>query len=75
MSWWRSRSAQFLLILLLFLLILPWLGPSAADLLSANSHGRLMEVCLLILIYAILALGLNVVVGFTGLLDLGTWPS
>lgn len=67
----RSRSAQFLLTLLLFVLVLPWLGPSAADLLSATSHGRLMEVCVLILIYAILALGLNVVVGFTGLLDLG----
>lgn len=67
----RSRSTQFLLTLLLFLLILPWLGPSALDLLSATSHGRLMEVFLLILIYAILALGLNVVVGFTGLLDLG----
>ncbi|MSR83048.1 MAG: branched-chain amino acid ABC transporter permease [Candidatus Latescibacteria bacterium] len=67
----RSRSAQFWGTLLLFLLALPWLGPSALDLLSATSHGRLMEVFLLILIYAILALGLNVVVGFTGLLDLG----
>lgn len=67
----RSRSAQFLLVLLLFLLALPWLGPAGADLLSATGHGRLMEVCLLILIYVILALGLNVVVGFTGLLDLG----
>jgi len=71
MSGWRSRSAQFLLALLLFLLALPWLGPAGAELLPATGHGRLMEVCLLILIYVILALGLNVVVGFTGLLDLG----
>jgi ABC-type branched-subunit amino acid transport system permease subunit len=66
-----SPSTLFLLALLLFLLALPWLGPPGAGLLSATGHGRLMEVCLLVLIYVILALGLNVVVGFTGLLDLG----
>lgn len=71
MNWWRSRSAQFLLALLLLVLALPWLGPAGADWISATGHSRLMEVCLLILIYIILALGLNVVVGFTGLLDLG----
>lgn len=66
-----SPSSLFLLSLLLFLLVLPWLGPAAAGLLSDTAHSRLMEVCLLVLIYVILALGLNVVVGFTGLLDLG----
>ncbi|MCC7263893.1 MAG: branched-chain amino acid ABC transporter permease [Candidatus Latescibacteria bacterium] len=70
-AWWRSRSAQFLLSLLLFLLVLPCLGPAGAELLSVTGHGRLMEVCVLILIYTILALGLSVVGGFTGLLDLG----
>ena len=36
-----------------------------------SSHGNLFSYGIFILIYALLALGLNVVVGFAGLLDLG----
>lgn len=60
-------------VLLLGLFVLPWLEPGGitGDLLSEELHGKLKEVGVLIMIYMILALGLNIVVGFVGLLDLG----
>jgi branched-chain amino acid transport system permease protein len=51
----------FLLLLATLLLALPWIGANDADIDSvANAYA-----------YAALALGLNIVVGFAGLLDLG----
>ena len=56
----RRRQAAFL-FLLAILLVFPFLGPGQANIdIAANCTA-----------YAALALGLNVVVGFAGLLDLG----
>src|SRR2546430_15894308 len=46
------------------------LGPFAIFPFVTN-HGNLYRYGLITLVYALLALGLNVVVGFAGLLDLG----
>ena len=57
------RSRASLLLLLTVLLIFPFIASQ-----FGNSWVRIMDVALL---YIMLALGLNVVVGFAGLLDLG----
>ena len=60
----HSPSGLFLLLLLGVLLLLPWLGPAhpgaagdsqATGFFSPQTHSRLMEVSLLILIYIILS--------------------
>ena len=56
------RNRQIVLVLLIVLgLVFPILDPNAADLSSLSNAAA----------YATLALGLNIVVGFAGLLDLG----
>ena len=60
-GWERVPAAGRLVILL---------GPFAVFGFVAN-HGNLYRYGLITLVYALLALGLNVVVGFAGLLDLG----
>ncbi|HZR98499.1 MAG TPA: branched-chain amino acid ABC transporter permease [Chloroflexota bacterium] len=72
-SWWRARSGQqrrlvwFGLALLLALLY-PFIdGPLLAPLFGGSTLGIMIPV----LIYTLLALGLNIVVGYAGLLDLG----
>ncbi len=57
--WWSRALAGFLIV---FGVILPLLVPSASDFLNAT---------IIALAYVVMALGLNVVVGFAGLLDLG----
>jgi branched-chain amino acid transport system permease protein len=57
--WW-SRAVAVLLIL--FGIVLPLLVPPSSDFLNAT---------ILALAYSVMALGLNIVVGFAGLLDLG----
>ncbi len=57
-----SRGAKIRIGLLIFVLILPFL-PFVTD--------YLLHIIILIFLYMILALGLNIVPGFNGLLDLG----
>jgi len=59
-----QNPRTYLLILLFLSVILPWLPMGA----SANYILRILTTAIL---YMILALGLNIVPGFTGLLDLG----
>ncbi|MFH1627279.1 MAG: branched-chain amino acid ABC transporter permease, partial [Pseudomonadota bacterium] len=64
---WRQykRSPRFVFsCLILLALLLPWLPMGA----STNYILRILTTAVL---YMILALGLNIVPGFTGLLDLG----
>ncbi len=56
------RRLKFSLILLLIIIVMPLLG---------IYDGGYLELSIQIAIYASLALGLNIVVGFAGLLDLG----
>ncbi len=67
----RLRAAGLIATWLLAaaFLLLPWLGNGRP--LGSETHARFMEVAILILIYVLLSTGLNIVVGFTGLLDLG----
>jgi len=72
-AWWRARPArerrlaQFGLALLVAVLY-PFLdGPLLAPLFGGSTLGIMIPV----LIFTLLALGLNVVVGYAGLLDLG----
>ncbi len=60
LPWWWSRLLAVALIL--FGIVLPLLVPPASDFLNAT---------VIALAYVVMALGLNVVVGFAGLLDLG----
>ena len=59
----RTKKAMALLLIALALIALPWLMGQVG-----NSWVRILNVTLL---YVMLALGLNIVVGFAGLLDLG----
>ena len=63
--WWTPKNprALFLSVMLLALL-LPWIPFGA-------SSNYLLRVLTTAVLYMILALGLNIVPGFTGLLDLG----
>ncbi len=61
-SYVSRTDAVFGALALLAAIVFPWL---------AGFRGTLPNVALYVGIYMILALGLNVVVGFTGLLDLG----
>jgi branched-chain amino acid transport system permease protein len=72
-AWWRARPdrerrlVQFGLALL-FALAYPFLdGPLLAPLFGGSTLGIMIPV----LIFTLLALGLNIVVGYAGLLDLG----
>jgi branched-chain amino acid transport system permease protein len=72
-AWWRARSSrerrliQFGLALI-FALAYPFFdGPLLAPLFGGSTLGIMIPV----LIYTLLALGLNIVVGYAGLLDLG----
>lgn len=58
------RNQQFWLISAVALLLLPWLVGAT----GGNYWVRVLDFALL---YVVLALGLNVVIGFAGLLDLG----
>ncbi|RME75263.1 MAG: branched-chain amino acid ABC transporter permease [Planctomycetota bacterium] len=55
------------------LLALPWLtgDPAAPSRWLSGCESRVVNVTLFVVVYAVLALGLNIVVGYTGLLDLG----
>jgi branched-chain amino acid transport system permease protein len=72
-TWWRGRSArerrtlQFGAALLAALLYPLIDGPLLAPLFGTSTLGIMIPV----LIFTLLALGLNIVVGFAGLLDLG----
>ena len=57
-----SKDAKIKLAVLLGVIILPW-TPIASE--------YLIHICILTFLYMILALGLNIVPGFNGLLDLG----
>jgi branched-chain amino acid transport system permease protein len=57
--WWLRAATGFLIA---FGIVLPLLVPPASDFLNAT---------ILALAYVVMALGLNIVVGFAGLLDLG----
>ncbi|MBI4614554.1 MAG: branched-chain amino acid ABC transporter permease [Planctomycetes bacterium] len=63
-DWTRLALALVFFGYLLFL-------PVAGGAFSAQTHGRILDVTVLVVIYLVLALGLNIVVGYTGLLDLG----
>jgi branched-chain amino acid transport system permease protein len=69
-SWLRLCTT---LGIVAFLLFLPWLAgdADAASRWQSGFESRVVNVTLFIAVYAVLALGLNVVVGYTGLLDLG----
>jgi branched-chain amino acid transport system permease protein len=72
-AWWRERSprerrvVQFGLALLAALLYPLIDGPLLAPLFGTSTLGIMIPV----LIFTLLALGLNIVVGYAGLLDLG----
>lgn len=58
----KIRSIQWIMLLLVVALLLPWIP-------GIGSYG--IHIIVLAMLYMVLALGLNVVLGFTGLLDLG----
>lgn len=62
-SGWGTRQTLGVLAIALSLALLPWVAGH-----FGNSWVRILDVALL---YIMLALGLNIVVGFAGLLDLG----
>lgn len=62
--WSGNRSRFIFLGLFLLALLLPWLP-------LGTSSNYLLRIMTTVLLYMILALGLNIVPGFTGLLDLG----
>jgi len=62
--WSGNRSRFIFLGLFLLALLLPWLP-------LGTSNNYLLRIVTTALLYMILALGLNIVPGFTGLLDLG----
>lgn len=62
--WSGNRSRFIFLGLFLLALLLPWLP-------LGTSSNYLLRIVTTALLYMILALGLNIVPGFTGLLDLG----
>ena len=57
------KTAGSLILLLIVMMVFPFIASQ-----FGNSWVRIMDIALL---YIMLALGLNVVVGFAGLLDLG----
>ena len=63
-SWARLNRSSYFWIGVLALILLPWIAGIA----GGNYWVRVLDFALL---YIVLALGLNVVVGFAGLLDLG----
>ena len=70
--WWnqRSRPQQWalLLIVVVFAYLLPVLNPPILTTEPGNDWGI---ACFQMALYALIAVGLNVVVGYAGLLDLG----
>lgn len=61
---WREPSLILLAIVFALLAVIPFLPGGQVQI-------RLFDTAMLVMIYMIMALGLNIVVGWTGLLDLG----
>jgi branched-chain amino acid transport system permease protein len=66
-----ARYALPALLIAIFLLYPWWFDSSAIDWLTLDALGLKLDVAFVIAIYVMLALGLNIVVGYAGLLDLG----
>jgi len=62
--WERIPRRQASALLLVFVLILPWIP-------LGDSSNYILRILTMTMLYMVLALGLNIVPGFTGLLDLG----
>jgi branched-chain amino acid transport system permease protein len=66
----NNKSLKYLLIAL-GLIVLPFLLQQASMLISGNPGNGWVRIVDIALLYVLLALGLNIVVGYAGLLDLG----
>jgi branched-chain amino acid transport system permease protein len=66
----NNKSVKYLLIAL-GLIVLPFLLQQASMLISGNPGNGWVRIVDIALLYVLLALGLNIVVGYAGLLDLG----
>ena len=66
-----ARYALPALLIAIFILYPWWFNKPGIDWLTLDALGLKLDVAFVIAIYVMLALGLNIVVGYAGLLDLG----